>query len=156
MISKKKKIKEGDFFCVPLCENKYAIGLAARENKGVVLAYFFNTLFEDIPNKIESTLLIKENVILIEMISSLGIRKGIWKILDYPTNFIFDRNYWNIPIFFHKESLLEETYYAVKYDEDLLNSSRYIIRKEETLNLFEDGLAGYIALENNLKRKLEI
>jgi len=149
MRKNKIKVKEGNLFAVPLQLGRYAIGLAARENKGITLGYFFNFVSPSLPVEVKGDVISKGNVIFLGKFSAMGIENGEWPLIR--TDFTFNRDEWPIPVFKMQEPLTEK-YFAVIYDETLLNESRYAITEEEANKLFGYGLHGYKVIEPRLSR----
>jgi len=153
MKTKKIKFKEGDLFAVPLQQGGYVIGLAARDNKGITLGYFFNLVYASLPVEVKGDVISKDNVIFIGKFSAQGIEKGEWPLIN--TDFIFNRDEWPIPVF-QMQHPLTEKYFAVIYDETLVNEKRYAITEQEASKLFGDGLHGYGVIETKLSRLLAV
>jgi hypothetical protein len=152
MMKKKKiKVKEGDVFAVPLRQGGYGIGIITREHKTITMGYFFKTIYTEPPVQVPESILRKENVALIVKFSSMGIENGEWPLLE--TEFIFKREDWPIPVLMMQHPLTEK-YYAVVYDETLINEERYLITEQEAKKLFSHGLFGYGALEKKLSTLL--
>jgi hypothetical protein len=151
---KKKKIipKEGDVFAVPLMQGGYGMGLIAREHKKITLGYFFATIYESLPMEVDFTDINKCEVALIGKFSSMSIEKGEWPVLESIDN--FNRSEWPIPMLKMQHPLTEK-YYAVIYDDTLINEERYLIDEKEAEKLFNHGLYGDIALQNKLSKILE-
>jgi hypothetical protein len=150
-VKKKVKIKEGDVFAVPLLQGDYAIGLIAREQNKITLGYFFRTIFKTLPEELDTTGINHWEVALIGKFSSLAIEKGEWPLLK--TNFKFNRNNWPIPVLKMQDPLTEQ-YFAVLYDDTLVNEQRYKISIEEASELFGHGNYGYEALQKKLSTVL--
>jgi hypothetical protein len=144
---KKIKAKEGDVFAVPLRQGGYAIGLIAREHKTITLGYFFDTVYSSVPEQMDVTDITKWKVALIGKFSSMGIENGEWPLLK--TTFKFIREEWPIPVLKMQEPLSEK-YFAVIYDDTLINEERHLISEAESKKLFSHGLYGYGALEKKL------
>ena len=149
----KIKAREGDVIAVPLVGGGYGIGLVARKKNRIMLGYFFNKIYQRIPIDLPASDLNSENIILIRIFSSLGIEEGSWPILKTPL--VYNREEWPMPVFKMQEPLTGR-FYAVAYDEVTVSEkTRYVISKEEADRLYEDGLAGYFALERRLTRLLK-
>ena len=141
------KPKEGDVFAVPLRHGDFGIGLLTHKHKSITLGYFFNLVYDTIPSNVEASMFDRSNVVLIGKFSSLGIESGEWQLLK--TSYQFKKEDWNIPTF-KMQNPLTEKYFAVVYDETLINEDRYLITEEEARLLFSHGLYGYGALEKKL------
>jgi hypothetical protein len=144
---KKIKPKEGNLFAIPLTQDGYGIGLVAREYKTITLGYFFDIVYQDIPEKINDKDIRNWGIALIGKFSSPGIKNGEWPLLK--TDFIFNKEEWPIPIFKTQEPLTEK-YYAVKVDSTLMNDDRYLISEEEAKAYFKHVLYGYESLRKQL------
>jgi hypothetical protein len=147
MRKKKLKIKEGDVFAVPLLQGGYVIGLVAREHKEITLGYFFKTIFSAVPEELDTTDINRWPVAMIGKFSTLGIEEGEWPLLK--TNIVFKREDWPIPVLKMQDPLTEQ-YFAVLYDDTLVNEERYKITKEEADQLFGHGNFGYGALQKKI------
>ncbi|MBS4063776.1 MAG: hypothetical protein KGZ74_04410 [Chitinophagaceae bacterium] len=144
---KKIKLKEGDFFSIPLTQGGYGIGLVAREYRTITLGYFFDIIYQNIPEKINDRDIRNWRIALIGIFSSLGIKNGEWPLLK--TDFIFNKEEWPIPIFKTQEPLTEK-YFAVKVDITLMNDERYLISEEEAKAYFKHVSYGYESLSKQL------
>ena len=140
MRKKKIKVKEGDVFAVPLRQGGYGIGLVAREHKTLTLGYFFKKIYSSVPDDIDITDINKWEVVLIGKFSSMGIENGEWPLIKIIPD--YNRNEWPIPVLKMQEPLSEK-YFAVVYDDTLINDERYLISEEEAKKLFNHGLYGY-------------
>lgn len=152
MRRKKLKIKEGDVFAVPLLQGGYAIGLVAREHKGITLGYFFKSIFTEVPEFLDATDINSWPVAFIGKFSSLGIEEEEWPLLK--TNFVFKREDWPIPVF-KMQDLLTEQYFAVLYDDTLVNEERYKITKEEADKLFGHAYSGHGSLQKKISSLID-
>ena len=149
----KVKTKEGDLFVVPLIQGGYALGLIARQFKKIVLGYFFAKVYPQVPESVIGSDLKVEKIIFIGKFSSLAFEDGNWPLVK-AENFVFNRDEWVIPVFKMQHPLTEE-YFAVIYDETLLNEKRYKITKEDADKLFKYGLNGYENLREILSEILD-
>lgn len=147
MRKKKIKVKEGDVFVVPLRQGGYGIGLIAREHKTITLGYFFDKIYSTVPEVLDTTDIDKWKVTLIGKFSTMGIENGEWPLIKTIIN--YDRNEWPIPILKMQHPITEQ-YFAVIYDDTLINEERQLITEEEAEKLFSHGLYGYGALEKKL------
>ena len=146
-MQKKIKFENGIVFAVPLSNSEYGIGMVTKKYKRITIGYFFKIIFSKLPGILSKEFLCAENVILIAQFSSLGIENGEWPLVK--SNFIFNSNEWPMPLFKMQHPITEQ-YFAVEYDETLLNDRRFLISKEVAKNLYGDGLFGYGALEKEL------
>ena len=146
-MKKKIKIKEGDLFAIPLRNGGYALGIINRMHGEMTMGYFFDKVYPNVPAEVDASDIKSWKVILIGKFSSAGIENGEWPLL--VTNFAFDRDDWPVPIL-KMQDPLTDIYYAVVYDETLLNDKRYRISKEEADKLYGDGYYGYGAVEKRL------
>ena len=146
---RKRKIncKEGDVFVVPLKQGGYGIGLVAREHKTITLGYFFKKKYSSVPEEVDVAGINKWEIALIGKFSTMGIENGEWPLLK--TAFIFNREQWPIPVLKMQHPITEK-YFAVIYDDTLINEERHLITEAEAEKLFSHGLYGYGALEKKL------
>ena len=154
MKTKRIIAKEGDVIAIPLNQGGYGIGLVARTNKRTMLGYFFNNVYQTVPTDILPGEINEKNVVLVAKFSSLGIEDGTWPILARFSN--FTKTGWPIPVFKMQHALTGK-YFAIIYEEDLLNEkSRHLVTGQEASLLFEHGSHGYISLENALSKLLRV
>jgi hypothetical protein len=141
MKTKKSKL-EGYLVVIPLREAMgFAVGLIAREHKRAMLGYFFDKQFTTLPTDedLQGIILTKNEVVLIKICTTLGIRTDKWKLINQLE---IDKNYWNVPHFCSFHSLIER-HVLVKYDEMLNEIDRCFVEEKECLGLPKDGLAGH-------------
>jgi hypothetical protein len=148
----KKNSLVGKLFVVPLKNGGYSVGLVARQEKNILLGYFFDTYFLEQPSKIESFVVDKNNVCLICLFGILGLKNNEWTVIGDLSN--WDKNEWSVPIFKQKDLLLD-IYYAITYDDDLNEVSRVKISKENAKTLFKSGIHGSGVVESILSDKLK-
>jgi hypothetical protein len=146
---------EGDWFAVPLREGGYCLGLVARvsrEEKGVLLGYFFGPRREVLPELEQTLSLSADQAVLVARFGHLGLLNGEWPLLGQ--NGLWKRGEWPMPVFGRKTSL--GLTYRVEYsDTDALRSMRTTkVSAEEIEGLPEDGMGGAGFIATRLTRLL--
>jgi hypothetical protein len=91
----------------------------------------------------------KSNAILFSKFSGLGFEIGNWKL--YGKYELWRREEWEVPKL-RRYDELRKCFYSVNYSDNLSNHSLQKISDKEANKLFEDGLHGYISLENFLAK----
>jgi hypothetical protein len=152
MTAKKIIAGEGNLVAVPVSGYGYVIGLIAYTNKRIMLGFFFNKTYLDIPSKVEPYELNKKKLLLVARFSSLRIESGEWPLIKSPID--FKKIDWPIPVFKMKDPLTGK-YFSLEYKEDLLEESRRLITENEAIKLYDDGLYGSVALQNKFYRLLK-
>jgi hypothetical protein len=148
----KKNSLVGKLFVVPLKGGGFSVGLVARQDKNILLGYFFDTYFLEQPSTIESFVIDKNNVCLICLFGILRLKNKEWTIIgDLPN---WDKNEWSVPIFKQKDLLLD-IYYAINYDDDLNEVSRIKISEECAKTLYKSSIHGPGLVESILSNKLQ-
>lgn len=147
---KQKKYHIGEIFAIPLTKC-YAIGIIVRTKGPVLLGFFLNKIYDQIP-KIEEIKLEHDNFILKMRFGSLGLDKGKWQILGAISETVVLS--WDIPQFKRKD-VVNEDLYKVKYSDELKEINLEPMGVNEDLNKYpDDVVAGYIALEKRLAKLL--
>ena len=153
-----QRYQEGDLFAVPIRESTWAVGVVARmskENRGVVLGYFYSTIYEHpplhwpapaYPNPAAPDAILR--------FGDHGIISGRWPIIgglpewnpvDWPMP-----TFANRPIVSSRHGVwLEETYYQ---DDPNRVLSSAPISVALALNLPPAELCGYKSVEKRLAR----
>jgi immunity protein 26 of polymorphic toxin system len=74
--------REGDWFAVPLRDNAYGVGLAARvDGKGGVLGYFFGPRRTELPDLSELAALSAGDSVLVRQFGDLSLLKREWPVI---------------------------------------------------------------------------
>jgi len=142
---------EGKIIILPLREGGYATGLIARQDKNILLGYFFDTYYQNPPLSIKEWF--SSKVCLICLFGALGIKNNEWNILgDMP---LWQRDEWKVPIFKQQDPLIPEQYYSVIYQDDLKGYERERASKEEVQQYYSYGIFGYGAVEIALSKVLK-
>ncbi len=158
-MGKKKKLpyKEGDWFCVPLKDNGYALGLIAREWNWEILGYIFAPRRKILP-KLEEVYKYKaDDAIYVGRFGDGGFINENWPIIGQSET--WNRNEWPIPLFGKIDSINTNKAWKIEYKEfkDLYTiSPEQIIScsPEEAILLPQDGIDGYGALQIILSKLL--
>jgi len=143
----KVKFEEGDVFVVPLRSHGYGLGLIARKNKDIILGYFFNIRFDELPGCIDYDLLEKHRVIFAKQFGSPGLKGGTWVIIGHLQN--WKREDWPVPTFCREDPLLG-IYFAVHYNDNLECIGEEKIPESLAAKMYKDSLAGYGSIEKTL------
>jgi hypothetical protein len=146
---KYKNNLEGKIIVLPLEKGGYATGLIARQDRNILLGYFFDTYYQNPPLNIKEWSV--SEVCLICLFGILGINNNEWKILgDMP---LWKRDEWIVPIFKQQDILNPEQYYSIIYQDDLKEYERKKASKEEVQKYYSYGIFGYGAVEIALSEK---
>ena len=131
----KKHPLEGTVIGIPLGKQLFLTGLVTRQNKDILLGYFFRQTYRNLPTITEWR---PSEVCLICLFSALGIKNKEWEI----------------PIFKQRDPINESVYYAIAYDDNIISSKRYHVTEEEVEEYYRDGIYGYKAVEAVLPNKI--
>lgn len=147
MEKKKVKYSEGDLFIIETENHNKFLGLIAgrKGRTKLLLGYFWKLNF----TIGENLVLKKSESITAIKFSGLGFELSNWQILGKYSR--WDKNEWEMPKF-KKYDELKNKYFSVLYDKDFEFISEHCIDEEDAKHLNEDGLHGYISLENHLQR----
>jgi hypothetical protein len=141
---KKTKYSEGDVFVIPLRTKGYGLGLIARKNKDILLGYFFDIKYDQIPLTFDSSILDeKKKIILIRQFGALGIKKGDWQIIGRVE--VWERADWPVPKFFRHTSPLKP--FLITYNDDLEPIAEENCIESQREFFPKDGIAGYGLIE---------
>ena len=141
---------EGKVIGIPLKDNLFLTGLITRQNKDILLGYFFKKAYKNLPNITEWEV---SETCLICLFSALGIKDKSWKIIgDFP---LWNRQEWKVPIFKQKDPINDSVYYAIAYDDNIISSKKYCISEEESEKYYRYGIYGYKAVETVLYNKIK-
>nr|WP_314289629.1 Imm26 family immunity protein [uncultured Capnocytophaga sp.] len=136
---------EGKVIGIALNNNLFLTGLITRQNKDILLGYFFKEMYENLPNITEWK---PSEVCLICLFGALGIKNKSWKIIgDLPS---WNRQEWEVPILKQRDPINDSVYYAIVYDDNIVSSKKYCISEEESEKYYRYGIYGYKAVENVL------
>ena len=142
---------EGKVIGIPLEDNLFLTGLITRQNKDILLGYFFKKAYKNLPNITEWE---ASEICLICLFSALGIKNKSWKIIgDFP---LWNRQEWKVPIFKQKDPIDDSVYYAISYDDNIISSKKYYISEEESEKYYRYGIYGYKAVEIVLYNKIKV
>lgn len=145
------KVKEGDWFAVPLRDGGYVLGLVARANpEGVLAGYFFGSARRGLPSLSEPEPG-PMDAVLVGRFGHLGLAQGKWPLLGRQAG--WDRSKWPMPVFVRYEELTGRTF-RVFYDDADPN---LVLREEEVTpgpaeQAPKDGLMGAGFVERVLTR----
>jgi hypothetical protein len=146
--------QEGDWFLIPLVENRSAIGLAARVARtGIIVMYCFQlTARNEPPSPTYIRTLTRQDAALIAQVSDLGIVQGHWPLIYHPETWM--RSQWPLPKF---GKIIGGT--ALAYVVELSESTLQVAREVPTTiadasRLPRLYLYGYQALEIELAQRL--
>ena len=146
----KKHLLEGKVIGIPMSEHLFLRGLVTRQNKDILLGYFFRQIYRNLPTITEWK---PSEVCLICLFSALGIKNKEWEIIgDFP---MWNRQEWEVPTFKQRDPINESVCYAIVHDDDIISSKRYCIT-EEAEKYYSDGIYGYKAVEAVLSNKIDL
>jgi hypothetical protein len=145
---KRTRLREGDWFAVPLDKAGFVLGLAARYKDHQVLGYFFGPLRATLPSLLDTTELKPEQALLIRHCGDASLVRGVWPVLGRQAN--WERAAWPVPVFWRSNPLLGSQ--LIRYDDDGITQVSYELYAGDTTSLPEDGLYGDLAMEICLKR----
>ncbi|HEX2051788.1 MAG TPA: Imm26 family immunity protein [Actinomycetota bacterium] len=122
-MASKTKVREGDWFLVPVGDDRWVVGRIARKTRQTVLAYFFTPARERVPELKEISHLTAADSFLQLRISDQRMVDGRWPVLGHDD---FHRDEWPVV---ELERVLapsgrEPAVYAVLYAEDNLNEQQ--------------------------------
>lgn len=145
--------KEGDLIIFSLPRGGFAIGVIARTSRdGIILVYFANKKFENIPT-LKEIYVSDLEFYFAWRTGDLALLEGKWKVIGEYKG--FRRENWPIPLYIRKDPLSKKAW-EVKYND--LNIS--IIESETPTNykrtdLDAEGVAGYRFVEKKLDHSIE-
>jgi hypothetical protein len=155
MPKRKLPYKEGTWFALPLRDDGFAVGVAARlTGDGIVLGYFFGRRFRQAPSMESLKELTAQDAILICCFGDLGLLRKGWVVIAHDPQ--WNRDAWPLPRF-GRIAVAGDWATSVVYDEENINR---VLREvpmsvEEARLLPEDGLSGYGAVEIRLTNLLK-
>lgn len=145
--------REGTWFCVPLQQGGFAVGLVARATaKGkVILCYFFGPLRTAVPVLAEVEQLKPSDAMRVFRVGDLGLIRGEWPIIGQITS--WKRSDWPMPPFVRRDPLSRKAWRVYHSDTD-----PNLIDREESepyeSTLEVEGLSGSAAAEIKLTKAL--
>ena len=150
---KLKKLQEGDIICIPIKE-KFVLCLVTRiSNLKTPLGYFYNGVFDNVPDLSMTLNLEFKNPIYIREFGFQGLKSGKWKIIGrYPN---FKREFFPLPRFIRHVPPFKPI--LVQYDENLNELESTPIKDEDLkkyAGLPETGLGGAGYIEKKLEMLL--
>jgi len=152
---KKLPYKEGDWFAVPLGDDRYGVGLIARAApKGrVLLGYFFDRFFRGVPTLSDVADLTPDKAVEIIRFGDLSLFKGEWPILGPLPD--WDRSRWPMPLYIGRDLLVPRAWRVEYSDHD----PNRVVRRErvppDTAGIGSDSLYGAGAVEITLRKLME-
>jgi hypothetical protein len=156
-MSKKVKLREGDWFVVPIDGPRWVLGLIARRKGHGLFGYFFAPAWDHIPSLDEIGSPNARGSFTQLIFSDLELLDGGWPLIGHDEAFSRDR--WPMVEF---ERYVESAgqrgrLYTVRYDEDELvrQVSQVEVSLKERGRRPEDGAHGAGAAENVLQFKVD-
>ena len=105
----KKHPLEGKVIGIPLGKQLFLTGLVTRQNKDILLGYFFRQTYRNLPTITEWK---PSEVCLICLFSALGIKNKEWEIIgDFP---MWNRQEWEVPTFKLRDPINESVCHCVR------------------------------------------
>lgn len=107
---------EGTWFAVPLRSGGFAVGVVARATPGggVVLAYFFRSLWDRPPSLDEIKGLKPQAAIRVLRVGDLGLVDGTWPVIGRDQS--WHRGEWPSPLFLRRDDLSRRAW-SVQYSD---------------------------------------
>ena len=154
MAKSKRAYDEGTWFLVPLDCGGYGLGLLARHNnRGTILAYYFDRHLHSRPELDQLTALTAADAIVIGRSGDLSLLKGRWPVLGRLT--AWDRTAWPLPEFGRIDALEERLGFRVRYSEQTLSEVTCTpTSAAEIRHLPQAAMYGDRAVEIRLTHKL--
>jgi hypothetical protein len=157
-MAKKLPYNVGDFFCVPLREGGFVVGLVARQSyprRGILLGYFFGPKRDKVSTISDAENYRMEDAILVGLFGDMGLEKKTWPVIGAHPN--WNPREWPMPIF-QKTDAITGKLYKVHYSEnpgELGKDERCAPSEEEQVRRYpKDGLYGHGAIELVLTKRL--
>ena len=151
---KRRSIREGMLFAVPLKSGGYGLCLVARHSRsGVTVGYFYGPRTVEQPDIPES--LDPQEAVLVQRFGDIPIVDDIWPCLGVAP--FWDRDKWAGATFFRGDRH-RGTGFLVYYDDSDPNEAirEVPVRDSGPVNLPADGLAGYIIVRNKFEEMLTL
>jgi hypothetical protein len=151
------KLEEGQVFRVPLNDEVYALGVAARlrrQKRGKAIglfAYFFGPFEGKLPiSQIEQ--LKASNAVMRIRCSALYLHDGRWQIAGSIKD--WSRDDWPLPVFY-RDDLLRGTV-LIRYDDNLEEIDEIPYYGGDVALTDRQSVAGALAVEIMLRQRLNI
>jgi hypothetical protein len=146
-------VDEGTWFAVPLRSKGFAAGVIARTapSGGVVLAYFFSSVWDHPPSLDRIRDVRPEAAIRVLRTGDLGFLEGTWPIIGRDPN--WRREEWPTPRFIRRDELSQRAW-IVQYSDRDPNCVESEIPTSYDTELEENDLYGSGAVEIVLTRLL--
>lgn len=145
----KRKKYLGVIFAIPTTKGEYLSGIVVRDIKGILLCYFFKTIYSKPPTQDEIDFVINDEILYIKQVTDMGFKDNTW--IEIGKIDFIDEKKWVIPVF-TKQDILTKKYYSVQVNEDLDEISQKEINEEESFRMYKTGLAGSVFMERFLSK----
>jgi hypothetical protein len=148
---KRTRLREGDWFAVPIDQEGFVLGLAARYKMGHILGYFFGPVRREPPNMLDSVGLRPDRAFAVRRFVDYPLVHGEWPILGHQDG--WDRSMWPVPQFAFVDPIKGSRQLRT-YDDDAITWLTTEPYTGDISGLPYDGLDGEIALVHTLRRAL--
>lgn len=154
-LMKKLSYAEGSIFTVPLDGGEFSPGVVARASPGggVLFGYFFSPRFYH-QGQVKPESLGVDRTILSARFGDLALISGKWPLCGRIER--WRREDWPMPSFIRKNLMGQAGYLIATYADDNPTQCLNENYTKTPLNLPNDGLAGYGAIEKKLKNILKV
>jgi hypothetical protein len=152
---KKLPYKEGDWFAVPLGNDRYGVGLIARvAPKGrILLGYFFDRFFRGVPSLSDIANLTPDKAVEVLRFGDLSLFKSKWPILGKLPD--WDGSRWPTPHYIRRDLLVPRAWRVEYSDRDPSKVVREERVPHDTTGIGSDSLYGAGAIEITLRKLME-
>jgi hypothetical protein len=152
---KKLPYTEGDWFAVPLGNDRYGVGLIARSapQGKILLGYFFDRFFHRIPRLSQLDDLTPDEANEVVRFGDLSLFNGEWPILGSLPK--WDRSRWPIPFYIRRDTLSKKAWRMQYSDEDPSEEISETPISYETSTFGRNSLLGAGAVEITLRKIMD-
>ncbi len=149
---KKLPYKEGDWFAVPLGNDRYGVGVIARAapRGRILLGYFFDRFFQGIPQLSQLEDLTPDKAIEVVRFGDLSLFKREWPVLGSLPN--WDRTQWPTPFYVRQDPLSKKAWRVEYSDRDPSQEVSEVRIPYETTAFGRNSLLGAGAVEITLRK----
>ncbi len=145
---------EGTWFCVPLEDKGWAVGVVARtsQSPGIILAYLFGPRRSKQPRLPELEGLRAAGAIVIALIHDLGLRDGCWPVIGELPG--WTRKDWPVPLLVRVDLPRRHTYLRRYSDSDITLLESEELVDSEGGGYEKDTVYGRALIESSLTEML--
>ncbi len=152
---KKLPYKEGDWFAVPLGNDRYGVGVIARAapRGKILLGYFFDRFFQGIPQLSRLEDLTPDKAIEVVRFGDLSLFNREWPVLGSLPD--WDRSRWPTPFFVRRDPLSKKAWRVEYSDRDPSQEVSEVRIPYETTTFGRNSPLGAGAVEITLRKIME-